>query len=218
MVLLRKLSVAISSPGFQYLIGILINFSYILILINNSTSYQNLQVPEGIYSENLWQGSDVLSYVQPARNFIEYGIFGYGTMPDYHRTIGYPLFLSTLMRLFGSYWFIFTLFIQASIFALIYPLLSEISSTLFSSGKKAIIISFLLLIFLRTYIVRVPQMLTDTFFTVFFMLGLWSGVKSIIEKSYKYLLLHILFMGYAAQVRPVLFLYPIVNCLVLIYI
>src|SRR5215475_14172250 len=119
---------AIKSPLIQYLIGVLINFLYIIILISDQTSYRNIQLPENEYSENLWQGGDVFSYIRPARNFVSYRIFGSGTVPDYHRTIGYPLFLATLMLIFGSHWLIFAFFAQAAIFALMYPLLWRISN------------------------------------------------------------------------------------------
>lgn len=211
----RTLSTAIKSPIIQYLIGLLLNCFFILILISNDISYQNLQTPEGIYSENLWQGSDVLTYVRPARNFVHDRIFGYGTIPDHRRTVGYPLFLSTLMMLFGSHWLMFALFTQAAIFALIYPSLTRISKILFSSNDNVVILSFLFFILAGTYIVRVPVILTDTFFTVFFMLGLWLGLDSIVKKSFLYMVLHVICIGYAAQVRPLLSLYPIVNYFIL---
>jgi hypothetical protein len=216
--LARKLFIKFQSPSFQYLIGVLINFSYLLILLSNDISYHNLQLPEGIYSDNLWKGSDVLTYVKPARNFIQYGVFGDGIIPDYQRTIGYPFFLSLFMMVFGGYWFIIVLFIQALVFAFIYPILSKISIILFDSNNRSIIISFLFLIFSGTYTVMVPMILTDTFFSVLLTLGLWLGLESIIRRSYKYLLLHITIIGYAAQVRPLLFLYPVINLLILLYI
>jgi hypothetical protein len=218
MTLAQKMHTAIRSPGIQYLIGVLINLVYIIILISDQTSYQNIQVPENNYSENLWKGTDVLTYVRPAQNFVDHRIFGSGTIPDYRRSIGYPLFLSTLMMIFGRHWIIFTLFMQALIFAVMYPLLSRISNILFNTSGRTVIFAFLFFIFSGTYIVMVPMILTDTFFTLFFTLGLWLGLESIIKRNYIYLLLHIIFIGYAAQVRPSLSLYPIINYLILISI
>jgi hypothetical protein len=206
---------AIKSPVIQYSIGVLVNLFYIAILISTQTSYQNIQLPENNYSENFWKGGDVLTYVQPARNFVKYQIFGRETIPDYSRTIGYPLFLATLMMVFGSHWLISAFLLQAAIFALMYPLLSRISNILFNTGNSATALAFLFLILCGTYIVRVPVIMTDTFFTVFFTLGLWLGLESILKRSYTHLLLHLLFVGYAAQVRPVLSLYPIINCFIL---
>jgi len=213
----KKKHLTIASPGIQYLIGLLINFLCLSILLSNSITYFNIQLPEKDYSENLWKGSDVLSYVRPAQNFIDHRVFGDGNVPDYHRTIGYPLFLSILMMVFGSHWLIFTFFVQAVIFALMYPLLSRISKIFFNAGNIAVIFTFLFFIISGTYTVWTPIILTDTLFTVFFTLGLWSGLESILRRSYAYLFLHIIFIGYAAQVRPLLSIYPIMNCFILSY-
>jgi hypothetical protein len=218
LILAQKVCTAMSSPVMQYLIGVLINLLYLVILISNQTSYQNIQVPENNYSENLWKGTDVSTYVEPARNFVTYRVFGYKYIPDHRRTIGYQLFLSILMMLFGSHWLITTFLVQGVIFALMYPLLSKISNVLFHASHRSIILAFLFFIFSGTYIAMVPMILTDTFFTVFFTIGLWLGIESIIKRSYMYFLLHILFIGYAAQVRPLLSLYPIINCLILVAI
>jgi hypothetical protein len=53
---------------------------------------------------------------------------------------------------------------------------------------------------------------------VFFTLGLWLGLESIVKKSYTLLFFHIMSVGYAAQVRPVLSLYPLINFFILISI
>lgn len=208
----------IRSPIVQYLIGMLINILYVAFLISNQTSYQNIQLPENNYAENLWKGKDVLSYTRPAQNFITYWVFGSGTIPDYRRTIGYPLFLAALMMLFNNYWLLFTFFLQAVIFALMYPLLSMIAKILFNANNRVISFSFFFFILAGTYIVRVPMVMTDAFFTILFTLGLYLGLESIIRRSSLFLLIHIIFIAYAAQVRPVLSLYPLINCLILLSI
>jgi Dolichyl-phosphate-mannose-protein mannosyltransferase len=216
--LIQIMHTAVRTPLGQYLIGALVNLIYVIILISNQTSFQNIQVPENNYSQNLWQGTDVLGYIRPAQNFVDHRIFGYGNIPDYRRTIGYPLFLSVLMMVFGEHWLIVTIFIQALIFAVMYPLLARTARILFNANDQAITLSFLFLILSGTYIVMVPMMLTDTFFTVFFTLGLWLGLESIAKRRYVYFFLHIIFMGYAAQVRPLLSLYPFISCLLLIFV
>jgi hypothetical protein len=218
MVSIPNFSIAFRSPGYQCLIGMLFNFLYLLVLISYNTSYQNIQLPEGIYSENLWKGTDVLTYVKPARNFVQHGIFGYGSIPDYKRTIGYQFFLSLFMIIFDTNWLIPTLLAQAVLFSLMYPLLSKIAVILFNSDNYVVAGSFLFFILSGIYIIRTPMILTDTFFTVLLTLGLWSGLEAVRKKSYKYLLLHVISIGYAAQVRPLLLLYPIINCFVLIYV
>jgi hypothetical protein len=61
----------------------------------------------------------------------------------------------------------------------------------------------------------VPVILSDLFFAVIFTIGLCFGLEAIISKSWKYLIFHILLIGYAAQVRPLLSLYPIINLFIL---
>jgi hypothetical protein len=170
MARVQKLSIALRSSGVQYLIGLSLNCLYLLILFSSDASYRNIQLPQDIYRENLWKGTDVLTYVGPPQNFLQYGIFGFGTSPDYRRTIGYPLFLSLLMVLFGTHWLIFAWLTQAALFALMYPLLSKISTLLFNGDNNAVIGSFLFFILSGTYIVRVPVIMTDTFFAVFLTL------------------------------------------------
>jgi hypothetical protein len=64
----------------------------------------------------------------------------------------------------------------------------------------------------------VPVILSDLFFAVIFTIGLCFGLEAIFRKSWKYLILHILFIGYAAQVRPLLSVYPIINFFILLLV
>lgn len=207
------------SPVNQYFIGLAFNILFIIILLGSNTSYANLQLPEGRYSENLWKGTDVLTYVVPARNFLQYGIFGNGNSPDYHRTIGYPLFLAGSMKIFGKDALYFYFFFQAALFAFIYPALSRIAGILFKDSQSNIAVpAFLFFLVSGTYISMVPVILTDLFFAVIFTIGLCFGLEAIFKKSWKYLILHILFIGYAAQVRPLLSVYPIINFFILLLV
>ena len=101
----RKI-INIESLTIQYFIGLAINIIFLIILLSTDTSYRNLQIPEGNYQDNLWRASDVMTYVSPARNFINYNVFGHEKVPDFHRTIGYPLFLSAIMMLFDKFTFL----------------------------------------------------------------------------------------------------------------
>jgi len=134
----------VSSPVVQYLIGASVNLLYVVILMTGDVSYRNIQLPEGIYADNLWKGTDVLTYVGPARNFVHYGVFGSDTVPDHHRTIGYPLFLSILMVAFGHDWLIAAVFLQALLAAAIYPALCRLSAILFDAPPIVANASFLL--------------------------------------------------------------------------
>lgn len=213
-----KNKISLESLFIQYLIGLAVNIIFVIILLSTQTSYKNIQLPEGEFSDNLWRGSDVVSYVSLARNFVEYGVFGHELNPSHYRTIGYPFFLSVLMKLFGNKWLIWTFFIHSIIFAFIYPAVSKIITLIFPRRRSIIVTSFLFFIISGVYFSRVTVLYTDLFFTAFFTIGLCFGLLGIVEQKWKYLILQLLFIGYAAQVRPVLILYPIINVFVLISI
>lgn len=204
------------NPTTQYLIGTLINLLFIIVLLMNNISFENLQLPEGAYKENMWKGSDVMTYVKPARNFLSYGIFGKGDIPDYYRTIGYPLYISLMMKLFGNYWLYFTFVLQALLAATIYPILSSIYSIFNdkNNGLNAGLFGFFVVS--GAYICSVPFIMTDLIFTILFTSGFYFGLKSIATQKLRYIFYEIILIGYAAQVRPTLILYPIINILVLL--
>jgi len=200
----------------QYFVGLAINLAFVIILLSCPVSFRNLQIPEGQYADNAWKGMDIITYVRPARNFLEYGVFGKGTAPGYQRTVGYPLFLAAMMKLFGSNWLVGTIFVQAIAFALIYPALSKISLLLFPGQASLYQVSFWIYLMLGTFIAMVPMILTDLFFAVLFTVGVCFGIVSVKLRSWLYLLLYVVFVGYAAQVRPALMFYPFVNIFVLL--
>ncbi len=210
-----KRKINLNSLALQYLIGLVVNIVFVLILLSTDVSYRNLQLPEGEYQDNLWKGGDTISYVGPARNYLEYGVIGQGNVPDHARTIGYPLYLAVLMRLFGNNWLIWSFFIQATLYACVYPALSKIIQTLFPGKNSLIVPAFCFYLVSGAYFARTPVVLTDTFFAVLFTIGLCFGLLSIASQNWKYLIVQLVFIGYAAQVRPTLILYPIVNVFVL---
>jgi hypothetical protein len=214
--MLRKID--LTSPIVQYSIGFFINVIYICVLMSVETSYANLQLPEGIYAENRWKSMDVQNYVRHARNFIAYGVFGDHMVPDNDRTIGYPAFLALMMTVFGEKWLFWTYFIQAIICASIYPALTIIANTVFPNNPRLIKFSFLFFLLAGTYYTTVPVILTDLFFTAFFVGGLCFGLLAIKKQNFLYALIQIFLIGYAAQVRPAIFLFPIVYVLVLVAI
>jgi hypothetical protein len=60
--------------------------------------------------------------------------------------------------------------------------------------------------------------MSDTLFTVALTLGIWAGLEAVNRHKYKYWALHVLGIGYAAQVRPTLFLYPVLDYFLLRYV
>ncbi|MBF0567572.1 MAG: glycosyltransferase family 39 protein [Nitrospirae bacterium] len=202
----------------QYAVAALINIAYVVIMLSNGTTFYNLQMPEGKYAKNAMNGTDVMTYVQPARNFLVHGVFGTGTDADYHRTIGYPMFLSFFMKVFGNVWLYGVFFAQSLLFAAVYPMLFIINRELLGGGDRVFYAAMLFLTVSGCFIVTTPVVLTDMFFSTIFMCGLCLGVMSVVRQRLSYLILHVVFMGYAAEVRPTLALYPILNAAVLIIV
>lgn len=216
---MRKRLPDLSSPVTQYIIGLIAGLSYFLVLLLSSkTSYANLQAPEGIYSNNLLQTSDLLSYVNPARNYLSYGVFGKEYAPDYFRTIGYPAFLALMIKLFGTYWLYATYIVQIFLYAFIYPVLSGIIHLLTPGNEKLVRWSFVGFLLTGMYFTRGIAIGTDLPFTLLFTSGLYYGMKSLTGQDWKNLLLYILFISLAAEIRPTLILFPAVSIVFLLFI
>ncbi len=178
----------------------------------------------------------MLTYVQPARNFLQNGIFGEGEKPTFTRSIGYPLFLAVNMKLFGRYWLVAVQILQALLFALFYPLLTllvrlifcareEISETgertgLFalseSSHRRLIRAVFWFSLISGAYWVRVSVLYTDTFFTLLFLAGLTLNVRAVIRSNWRDAFWALVLLSYAGVVRPSLILFPLVLTFILI--
>ncbi|MCG6551168.1 MAG: hypothetical protein L7F77_02475 [Candidatus Magnetominusculus sp. LBB02] len=200
----------------QYIVPAVINIIYIIVMLSNGTTAFNLQMPEGQFTKNAMNGTDVMTYVEPARNFLTYGVFGKGTVPDHVRTIGYPMFLSLIMAVFGGNWLYAVFFVQALLFAAIYPALFIINRDFLGGGDRGFYRASIFLTATGCFIVTAPVVLTDMFFAVVFTCGLCLGILSIVRQRLLYLIMYIILIGYAAEVRPTLGLYPVLNAAVLV--
>ncbi len=205
----------LDSPITQYFVALIINVAFVIILLSNSTSFHNIQLPEGKYSENLWQNTDVMTYVLPARNFLTNGIFGYGQSPDYNRTIGYPLLLSIFINFCGKGWIYYVIFFQAIIIAFLFPLINKLIGLFFPQNKFLLVSTFLFLTISGLYFSTTPKILTDTFFTLMFTAGFYFSLISVKRRSWKLMILQLIFIGYAAQIRPSLLFYFLANLIIL---
>ena len=210
-----KLISTLRSPAIQYLVGLMVNMGFVVILLSMDSSYSNIQIPEGVYQNNVFKGTDVMSYLEPARNFLEYGVFGWKNVPDYHRTIGLPFYMAMMMKMFGSHWLVCHFFLQAVFCAAIYPALTKLIQVLFPDKPSLIVPTFCFYLLSAAYFARIPTLLSDLLFTVLFTIGMYFSLAAVIRQSWKYLVLALLFIGYAAQVRPTLIFYPIINLFLL---
>ncbi|MFA5879608.1 MAG: glycosyltransferase family 39 protein [Candidatus Margulisiibacteriota bacterium] len=192
----------------QFLIGLLINLSYLLILI-----FMKKFIFHDLYIYYYKVESDFNSYVIPAKNFLTHGFFC-----GYFRTIGYPFILAIMMKLFNGHWLFFTALAQAILAAVIYPCISYIAMVFFPSNKSLIKILFVITLISGTYFLSLPLILTDLPFAVFLLIGICFSVLAIKKQNWIYLLLQLFFLGIATQVRPLLMVYPIINFFLLITI
>jgi hypothetical protein len=196
----------------QFGIGLLLHLGFLAGLYLSDVSYANLQIPVDEYQYNIWQCNDVMTYVNPAKNYLATGVFGTGTTPDHFRTIGYPALLAFLMYFFGTYWLLVLQVFQALVFACIYPLLSATIRVLLPlHSERFIHFIFAVLCLSGVYFTRVPVVLTDTLFTGLFIAGFLWGLRWYISAQKSYLFLYLLGIGLAALIRPTLGLFPLLN-------
>lgn len=201
----------------QFIIGLFINLLFVSVLLSFSESSYNLWSPEGPSTRNIWEKSDVPTYIAPAKAFLKTGQFNSGLSPDYHRTIGYPLFLSLFMKMAGNYWNIAVIFFQAFLFALVYPLISMLLRFFFPDHKFLSSYTFTFLLFTGSYFFYTADLYTDTLFTLLLLAGIFFGLKGTQKGRFGYVILEMLLIGFAAQVRPTLALFPLLNILLVLF-
>lgn len=211
-------SLKLESPVFQYFIGFFINLVIIFILFSSNVTYNNLQLPENKFKDNIWKNSDVVGYVEYANNYLKYGVVGEGETPSTSRSIGYPLYLSMFMKLFKGNWLLIVYLFQAVVFAFLYPIFTKIIQLIFAENKRLVIWSFLFLLISGMYFSYTTIILTDTIFTLFLTAGICFGLIAIKRQSWCYLTIHVVMIGIAGQIRPILFLYFIPDFFILIAI
>ena len=206
----------LSNPIHQFSVVLAINLIFFSVLYLCPTSNYNLHPPEGAYSGNILRGSDVGSYLYPARNFIEQGIFGQGDKPGYLRTIGYSAYEVVLITIFGESFFWVAYFIQAILAALVFATITAICNFFIKDDSRVSKTVFAFLCLGGAYWSYFYLLATDLFFAFFFIAGIYYGIKAVADKSWKKCIIHILLIGYAASVRPTLILYVIPELFILL--
>jgi len=198
-----------SSWKVQLILGIGINLIYVSFLYVHPTSRYNLYPPAHEHIGNVWSGSDVMTYVRPANSFLRHGYFGRNNVPDYHRTIGYPLFLSTIIWMFGEIWVEACWMIQAILFASIYPSIAVVARETLQFDHLKIGLLLLVYIILGAGWTYTPIILTDQPFAV----ALWGAIATGViaakkdNKAIFWWITHLFLLTYAANIRPILALF-----------
>ncbi|MCI5127285.1 MAG: hypothetical protein D3905_09970 [Candidatus Electrothrix sp. AS4_5] len=202
----------------QYVIGLLLCGGVLIVLFFLPAGKKSLLLPDGSVHGHTWNGGDTMTYVKPAGAFLHTGTFARGGQPDMHRTIGYPFFLTLTMYFFGKYWLPAIYLLQLTVFALLFPASSYIANSLFPHmGKKESRLIVLLLAASGVGLAYTGQLLTDQFFTSLLTAGIACGFFAVRNAFWKMAMMHILLVGYAAQVRPTLGLFFLSDCFFLIY-
>jgi hypothetical protein len=197
-------------------IGAVLNLTFLALLYAHPVARENLYPPEGVHQGNAWEDSDVMGYVHRARNFLRYGVFGKGEEPGTHRTVGYPFFLASAMILFGEYWVLAVLVMQALLAAAVYGAVFDLGGLVCGGRIEVSRLAVILLGLSGAFCATVPALLTDLTFAALFTIGLWLGVSGVARRNVWHLVAQIGVLGAAAQVRPTLVLYPAVHVIVLV--
>lgn len=201
-----------------FMLGLTANLLLLAALLSTPSSRDNLWVPELEHAGNIWHGSDVLTYVRPARSFNETGVFGKDHVPDFHRTIGLPAVFAFLMWAFPSEWQLAFLLCSAFFCSLIYPALVYVARYVVELDGRDERRLVLFCLVSAMYAALVPVLLTDMIFATLFTCGLAVGAVAIARQSWPLIFVQTLMLGAAAQVRPALLLYPIAHLAIMIAI
>jgi hypothetical protein len=204
-----------------FLIGLAVHMTYNLIIIFTPSKLSAFFQPDrGQLTEVITDFSpDSRSYIEPADNFRDYGVFGKGYELDYHRTLGYPLILYFCKVLLGSYWYYGLALFQTVLGALIYPLTFLVGKLFFQRQEKLLFRTSICVMILGGYFTKSLYVLTDLSFSVFFLLGVYLSLLSVTDRK-KYILIipAIVALSFSGLIRPALILYPIANIMLLVYI
>lgn len=183
-----------------FIAGVAVHLLYLLLLLEKAP-----------IDQLNWSFGDTDSYVQPAKAFIENGTFAYKGVPDYRRTIGYPLFLAgviSISNMVGIDWRLIGFLLQSMLFALVYPAIYFIGCNLFGLKTRSALGCVFFTIVSGAFISYVPVILSDAFFATVFIVGIACGVFVLNRQSVTWSLIYILIITFAANIRPMLALFP----------
>ena len=198
----------------QYFIGLTTSLLFLGLMYSFKTSKENILVPTNTTVQCSWQNTDVETYVNPTKNFVQTGTFGTGDTPDHIRTIGYPFLIAVFVFLFKS-WLIPLLLFQCALCAFIYPITSLLCREL--GAKRVEMWVFWFLIACGAIWVRSPLVLTDVIATLFFLATVLFGIRYYRYSGRGWLVLYLLFATITALIRPIFILLPVINICIAAY-
>ena len=204
-----------------FTIGLIIHILYNVIIISTDNVISHCwRIDNGDLTEIINRhNSDSRSYIESAEGYIKNGVFSYKNMPDYHRTIGYPFIIAILKIISAKYWYILLAIFQTFIGALIYPVSYSIGKIFLPKSDKIIFYAIIFMMLMGGYFTKSLYVLSDLTFAVFFLSGVYFSLLSTTKREGFFNIIFGFFLiTFAALIRPVLILYPIVHFLILLYV
>lgn len=228
-----------------YFGGLSATLLYLAALMAIPGGAEIFHAPYGYFGGQYWVNTDAINYVRPAKYFLSNGsfldhlggtltpshwgvctptglanspeLFAPRITPTYHRVIGYPLIIAAFMKIFGPFWDMALLSFKVFAFALIYPSLFLIAKLVYPGKWRTsfVIWPFLFLIASGTYFIQVPFYLADMMVSLFFLLGLYFGLKSLVSLRWTDLIAHVVLLGVAALVKSILAYFVLIDVLIL---
>ncbi len=184
-----------------FLGGVLVHLLYLCLLLRMAPA-----------DGGNWAYGDTGSYVASAEAFLETGMFARGGIPDYRRTMGYPLFVASAMwcaeATWGD-WASWVYILQAFLFASVYPGLFFLGVEILGLSRRAAWSAIAFTVVSGAFISYVPVLLSDGLFATVLLTGVASGFRALQRRSLVWALAHTVLVSYAACIRPMLAFFPL---------
>ncbi len=183
-----------------FLAGILVHLAYVFSLMQITPM-----------DEWNWESGDTRSYLIPAESFLQEGAFLNKGVPDYRRTVGYPLFLAGVIKvadIVQADLRVTIYVIQAIVYAAAYPAIYFLGVTLFGLRHKVALICVACTMFSGAFVSYVTMILSDALFATVLVVGVACGFFALKKQKWIWAATYVLFIVYAANVRPMLAFFP----------
>ncbi len=207
------------TPRVLFFSGFIVHLAYscIVLFTPGSMLYGGAEPDTGQLTDLLSRYTDnSREYIEPADNFLRNGVFGYGSQPDYRRTIGYPAIIAFFKILSGSYWYSALVLFQCFLGALIYPISVFFGKLHIKRSPWLLLVGVLFLMLSGTGFTAAPCVMSDLPFTAIFLSGLYFAIKGVLKKRWDYHLVSVFLITCSGLIRPTLMLYAPVHALVLL--
>ena len=129
---------------------------------------------------------------------------------DMFRTVGYPIFIRTMKKLFGENWIAALLVVQTFVISLVFWAVEVVADLLLESPFKYRWTLWFMMIGAGLYYTSTPIMLTDAMCASLFLIGLGFALRW-------HWFVAVVIIGIAAQIRPSFTVLPIAWVVLMYY-